>query len=121
MPRVACGGPAAVAHAPRVAAPASLMAVTSLIDFHLSPWSLELGGLGCREREREDELISHLAHICSTGSRPARGAPDGAAGDQRLRRAAVGDGGGDGAGPRVAGDAPLRPIGNLASLEDFIR
>ena len=111
MPRVACGGPAAVTHAPRAAAPAGLMAVPSLIGFHLSPWSLELGGLGCRERE--DELISHHARICSIGSRPARGTPDGAAGDRRLRCAAVGDGGGDGTGPRVAGDALLRFGGRL--------
>ena len=82
------------------------MAVPSLIGFHLSPWSLELGGLVCQERE--DELISHHARICSIGSRPARGTPDGAAGDRRLRCAAVGDGGGDAARPQVAGDAPLR-------------
>ena len=46
-------------------------------------------------------------------SGPARGAPDGAAGDGRLRRAAVGEGRGGGAGPRAAGDAPLRLGGRL--------
>lgn len=52
-------------------------------------------------------------HAPSAGSRPARGAPDGAAGDGHLRRAAVGEGGGGGAGPRAAGDAPLRLGGRL--------
>lgn len=46
-------------------------------------------------------------------SGPARGAPDEAAGDGRLRRAAVGEGRGGGAGPRAPGDAPLRLGGRL--------